>query len=61
VVAGGVAAGEVGTWERGRLRERRGEGVIVQRIDEYAGLGCHEFGWAADVRRDDRACRGHRL
>jgi len=49
------------TGQRGRRAQRLDQRILVDRIDEHAGLGSDELRRSADSRCDHRAPAGHRL
>jgi hypothetical protein len=55
------ARGVVRARERAAARSARRASLLVERVDEDAGLGRDELRRAADPRRDDRAAARHRL
>jgi hypothetical protein len=61
VFLGRCSRGAIGTRQRGSTSERVDERILVEGIDEHAGLRRDELGRAADPRRNDRSPAGHRL
>ena len=52
---------EVRPWQEGSRLQCGADRLVVQGIDEDAGLGRHELGWASDACCNDRPAGGETL